>query len=309
MTVQPGLVHTPVTPFTLDHRIDFDRLGTVIDFHLGNGADALALPMHQAESVSLSEDEKRAVLAFALDRVQGRVPVIAHVSNAGTGIAAALARDAQQAGAAAIVATTPYYWTPPPAMVLEHFVRIGSAVAIPFFVYNAPEDMAGTKLTAELALALIDRLPNFAGVVDLSLDWQFMIALMTDAPRARPDFQLLSGTEHLVSAGAIGARGMFSSLAAIAPRLVRRLYDLCRSEKYFEARPVQEEIAALRQVMKGGGVASLKAAMRAMGRDCGEPRPPLVALDTSARDRLAAELSALPALRAEPRGWTQTQSE
>ena len=71
------------------------------------------------------------------------MPVIAHVSETGTAIAAALARHAEEAGAAAVIATTPYYWTPPPAMVLEHFAQIGAAVRIPFFVYNAPEEMAG----------------------------------------------------------------------------------------------------------------------------------------------------------------------
>ncbi|MFL5087056.1 MAG: dihydrodipicolinate synthase family protein [Xanthobacteraceae bacterium] len=301
--VRPGLVHTPVMPFTGDHRIDFDRFGQLIDFHLRHGADALALPMHAAESVSLSEDEKRGVLAFAIERVRGRVPMIAHVSNAGTAIAAQLARDAQAAGAAAVVATTPYYWTPPQTMLLEHFVQIGAAVDLPLFVDNAPEEMAGTKVTTELMLKLIAELPNFAGVVDLSLDWQFMIELMTEAPRRRPDFQLLSGTEHMVSAGAIGATGMFSSLAAIAPRLVRRLYELCREQKFFAARPVQEQVAALRQVSKSRGPAGLKAALRIMGRDCGEPRPPLLPLDGSPYEKLAAELAALPALRDEPRGW------
>ena len=300
---EPGLVHMPITPFNGDHRIDFDRFGTVIDFHLRHGTDALALPMHVGESVSLSEDEKRAVLAFAVDRVQGRLPVIAHVSNAGTAIAAALAREAEQAGAAAIIATTPYYWTPPAAMLLEHFVQIGSAVHIPLLVLNAPDEMAGTRLTTEFVLKLIDKLPNFAGLVDASLDWQFMIGLMNEAPRIRPDFRLLAGTEHLVPAAAIGATGLFSSLAAIAPRLVRRLYDLCRDEKYFEARPVQDEIAALRQLMKGDGAARLKTVLRAMGRDCGEPRPPLLPLAASACEELSASLLDLPALRHEPRGW------
>ena len=299
---QPGLVHTPVTPFTGDHRIDFDCLANVIDFHLRHGADALALPMHAGESVSLSEDEKRSVLSFAIAHAK-KVPVIAHVSNAGSAIAAALAREAERAGAAAIVATTPYYWTPPPAMLLEHFCEIGSAVAIPLLVYNAPDEMAGVRLTTELALKLIARLPNFAGIVDLSLDWQFMIELMTEAPRVREDFSLLAGTEHLVSAGAIGASGLFSPLVAIAPRLVRRLYELCREEKFFEARPVQEEVAALSQLIKADGPAGLKAALRAMGRDCGEPRPPLLPLAPSAQARLEAALAALPALRHEPRGW------
>jgi len=301
--LQPGLVHTPVTPFTRERAIDLDRYAQLIEFHIANGADTLALPMHAGESVSLPDSERRLLLEFALERVKGRKPLIAHVSETGTGIAVALARHAEAAGAAAVVATTPYYWTPPPAMVLEHFAQIGAAVKIPFFLYNAPEEMQGTKVNAELCHKLIDKLPNFAGVVDLSLDWQFMIELMTDAPRLRPGFQLLAGTELMVSAGAIGAAGMFAPLAGIAPKLVRELYELCRDQKLFEARAAQEQMAALRQAVKAGGIASLKAAMRAMGRDCGEPRPPLLPLDASAYQKLVGELDAIAALRAEPPGW------
>jgi len=300
---EPGLVHTPVTPFSRDNRIDFDVYGKLIEFHLRHGADALALPMHAGESVSLTEAERRTLIEFAIKQVRSRVPVVAHVSDAGTGIAAALARHAEAAGAAAVVATTPYYWTPPPAMVLEHFVQIGAAVRIPFLVYTAPEEMAGTKLTAELALKLMDQTGNFAGVVDSSLDWQFMVELVDRARRPRPAFQLLSGAEYMVSAGAIGAKGAFSPLAAIAPGRVRELYDLCRNDRLFEARKVQEEIAALRQLVKKAGAASLKAALRAMGRDCGEVRPPLRPVGEVEYGALAERLGTLAALRAEPRGW------
>jgi 4-hydroxy-tetrahydrodipicolinate synthase len=300
---QPGLLHTPVTPFTRAHAIDFDRYAKLIEFHLANGADGLALPMHAGESVSLSDGERRALVEFAIKHVNGRKPIIAHVSETGTAIATALARHAEEQGASAIVATTPYYWTPPAAMVLEHFVQISSAVKIPFFLYNAPEEMQGGKVNAELCLKLIAKLPNFAGLIDLSLDWQFMIELMTNAPQLRPGFQLLAGTELMVSAAAIGATGMLSPLAGIAPRLVRELYDLCRDQKLFEARKIQEQIAALRQALEPGGVARLKAAMRAMGRDCGEPRPPVLALDAVAYQKLVGELETVVTLHAESRDW------
>src|SRR6476646_7514171 len=276
-----GLVHTPVTPFTRERRVDHDLYARLIDFHLRNGADALALPMHAGESVSLTDEEQRALVAFAIRHVNERAPVIAHVSDAGTAIAARRAEHAQQAGAAAVVATTPYYWTPPPAMLIEHFAQIGAAVTIPFFVYNSPEEMPGTRITAELCLKLIERLPNFAGVVDLSLDWQCMIELLTYAKSTRPNFQLIAGTEHMVSAAAIGATGMFAPLAGVAPRLARKLYDECREGRLVEARAAQEAIAAVRQTLKAGGVASLKAALRAMGRDCGDPRPPLFAANAA----------------------------
>src|SRR5580693_5120734 len=192
---------------------------------------------------------------------------------------------------------------PPPPMVLEHFSQIGAAVDVPFFVLNAPDDMAGSKINTDLARKLIDKLPNFAGVVDASLDWQFMIELLTEAPRQRPAFRLISGTDLLVSAAAIGASGLFSALAVVAPKLVRGVFDLCRQQKLFEARALQEEIAALRQIVKPGGVAALKAAACAMGRDYGNPRPPLLPLDAAVEKKLAAEIEAQPSLAAEPRGW------
>jgi 4-hydroxy-tetrahydrodipicolinate synthase len=304
MTVfQPGLVHTPVTPFTRDGKIDYDAYGKLIEFHLKHGADSLALPMHAGESVSLTDSEKREMLKFAIQRVKGRVPVLAHASDSGTRIAADLARYAEEIGAAAVVSTTPYYWTPPPHMVLEHFAQIGAAVRIPFFVYNAPDEMAGMKITTESALKLMERLPNFAGVVDSSLDWQFMVELVDRARKPRPAFQLLSGVEYMVSAGAIGARGLFAPLAAIAPKRVRELYDLCRKDQLFEARKVQEDIAALRQLVKRAGAASLKSALRAMGRDCGPVRLPLLPVGEVESGQLAERLAAMAYLRAEPRGW------
>jgi len=296
-----GLVHTPVMPFGRDRRIDLDLFGKLIDFHQRHGAEALAVPMHAAESVSLQETEKHAVVEFAVKHA--KVPVVAHVSEAGSALAAALARHAEGAGAAAIVATTPYYWTPPPAMVLEHFALIGGAVKIPFFVHNAPDDMAGSKVTAELMVKLIGRLANFAGLVDQSLDWQFLIELMTLAKKQRPEFQLLAGTELMVSAAAIGATGMFAPLAAIAPTLIRKLFDACRGGNLFEARGAQEDVAALRQATKPGGAPTLKAALRLMGRDCGAPRPPLTPLDDAAVKVLGDVLGRIAPLTAEPRGW------
>jgi 4-hydroxy-tetrahydrodipicolinate synthase len=164
--------------------------------------------------------------------------------------------------------------------------------------------MGGTHhMGTDLMMKLLDRLPNLAGVVDTSHDWQFMINIVSNAWRKRPDFQLISGTEYMVSAGAVGATSMFSALSGVAPRLVRELYDICRTEKYFDARKLQEDLALLRQIVKRAGTGGLKGAMRAMGRDCGQPRPPLDALSAAAYDKLAAEIEALPALRGEPKGW------
>jgi dihydrodipicolinate synthase/N-acetylneuraminate lyase len=163
--------------------------------------------------------------------------------------------------------------------------------------------MGGVKVTTDLALKLIDKLDNFAGVVDASLDWQFLIEVISCAQRVRPQFQLLTGSEYMISAGAIGATAMFAPLAGIAPNAVRELWERCAEEQYEEARPVQDALAALRQAVKPAGVAGLKGGMRYMKRECGQPRPPLDPLGAAEQEALAAEMGAITALRAEPQGW------
>ncbi len=297
------LVHVPVTPFDATGRIDFGCLAKLVEFHIGQGAEALAVPMHVGESVSLTDAEKRKLIEAVIECVGGRVPVIAHASDAGTSIAASFASFAQNAGAAAVVSTTPYYWTPPQAMLVEHFAAIASAVTVPFFVHNAPEEMSGVKVDTGMMLTLSERAPNFAGVVDSGLDWQFMIELMTDAPKVLPNFQLISGTDLAVSARAIGSTGLFSVLSSIAPALVRRMHVDCAADRLFEARAAQEEVAALRQTLKASGIAGIKTAMGIMGRDVGVPRTPLRALGEDAVGRLRTKLARVRALEAEHRGW------
>ena len=167
---KPGLVHTPVTPFKRDQSIDFDAYGKLIEFHLRNGADALALPMPTGEDMSLTDGELRKVLEFAVKQVKGRVPVLAHVNDAGTEIAVDRAKHAEKTGAAALVSHPPYFWHPKASMVAEHIVRVGSATRLPFFVCSPPVEDVGTPLTTEIVLQALERLDNLAGVVDAKLE-------------------------------------------------------------------------------------------------------------------------------------------
>ena len=130
-----------------------------------------------------------------------------------------------------------------------------------------------------------------------------MINIISNVQRIRPDFQLLSGNEYMVSAGAVGAKSMLTPMAAIAPKLMKDFFAVCRAEKYFEARKMQEDIASLYQLLKHHGFASLKAAMGIMGRHCGVPRPPLDALSPEALKSLETSLNAMGFLSHEIKGW------
>ncbi len=121
--------------------------------------------------------------------------------------------------------------------------------------------------------------------------------------RCVPTFQLVSGTEYMISAAAVGATGLLSPLAGIAPKLIGNLYALCMAEKFAEARPAQEQAAILYRALRDTGVAGFKTSMRAMGRDCGAPRPPLAALTEADTKVLLAELAAAGTMNSELRGW------
>lgn len=297
-----GLVHAPLTPFS-NGTIDYDIYGKLIDFHLQHGAQGLAIPTHTGESVSLTVDERQALLEYVIKHVDGRAPVIANVSEAGTSIAASLAAHARQAGAAALIASVPYYWKPPQSMLVEHFAIIGVSGALPLFVYNSPDEMGEMEVTSKSVVELLGRLPNFAGLIDSSLDWQYMIEVISLARAVKPDFQLVSGTEYMISARAIGATGVLSPLSNIAPRLVHELYDFCRVENYHDARSKQTELATLQRLLRQIGIPGLKAAASILGRDCGVPRPPLSALADAECRALAANLSAISVINSETRGW------
>jgi 4-hydroxy-tetrahydrodipicolinate synthase len=302
-TFNPGLVHTPVTPFNSDQSVNFDLYRKVLDFHLTNGADALALPMPSGEDVSLTDAEQRTLLEFALKHVKGRVPVIAHVSDPGTAIAVDRARHAEKLGAAAIASHPPYFWHPRPAMVAEHLVQIGQATQLPFFICTPVVEDAGTHLNAEIIMEVLKRLDNVAGVVDASMRFVFMVEVLSLGREIRPNLQLLAGTDFMVSNGVVGGMGAFSPLASVAPKLARELYERCVKQEFTQARKVQEQMAELHHAVKRAGRSGLKGAMRAMGRDCGEPRLPAIGLPEAELTSYINRVQKMPYLQAEPRGW------
>lgn len=302
-TFTPGLVHTPVTPFKADWTIDYATYAKLIKFHLRNGAEAIAAPMPAGEDMSLKDAEQMELLEFVLKQVKGRVPVIAHASDAGTDIAIARAQHAEKAGAAALVAHPPYFWHPNASMVVEHLARVGNATKLPYFLCSPPVEDVGTPLTTEITLEVIDRVPTLQGVVDATMDFVIMVETLSLGRAKRAEFQLLSATDYMVPNGVIGGMGVFSPLAAVAPKLVKQVHDMCARQQFTQARAAQENLAELAHTLKMAGLAGLKGALTAMGRDCGGPRPPARSLNESEQGTLAEVLGAMKFLQAEPRGW------
>ncbi|MGH9358054.1 MAG: dihydrodipicolinate synthase family protein [Terriglobia bacterium] len=297
-----GLVHTPPTPFTPDDRVDGATLQKLVDFMVRQGADVFAQPMHIAEVLTMSSDERHLVAKLTVEAVNGRVPVIIHTSATGTDEVVALSRQAQSVGAQAVISTTPYYWHPPAAGVLDHFVKLGSSIDIAFLAYH--NEGAG-PLPVSILPEIMRRCPNFIGLKEASHTADYLAEACRLTNAIRPEFGVFIGSDYPLFTMPMGGAGNFSPIGFIAPRLVRSLMDACSSGDYKKAVPLQYKASHLYAIIKDFYMySSAMAAMEIVGRPCGNPRLPIPTLDRTAMKSLEARLNESGILEGEPYGWT-----
>ncbi len=297
-----GLVGTPVTPFTRDDRIDASTLQKLVDFFIRHGVHALGLPTHMGESLNMSAEERKEVARLAVEATGGRVPILVHTSAAATDEVVALSRHAQSIGANGVVVVAPYYWQPPRPALVDHFVTVASALDISFVGYNSPEQV-GVSLSVDLLMELIERCPNFVGLKDMTLNMEYFTEACRVTADARPGFSMFTGGEHLLTSMVVGGAGAFSGAIAVAPRLVRAVYDACVAKDYERARPLQYRLTQLVTTLRVGYPARFKAALEIMGRPSGHTRRPIQPLDSAAIIDLRTKLEKLGILSDEPHGW------
>ena len=108
-TVPHGVMHVPVTPFKDDNSVDYATFEKLVDWHVRQKPSSLCVILHIAESVSLTIEEHKKLIEISVKVTNGRVPVIANVSSAGTDIACDLARHSEKVGADGTICLAPYY--------------------------------------------------------------------------------------------------------------------------------------------------------------------------------------------------------
>lgn len=296
-----GIIGAPPTPLTADNRVDGPTFQKLVDFLIRQGVNAVALPMHVGESLNLSVEERRELARLAVEAASGRVPVLIHTGLPGTDEVVALSRHAQSVGARGVVVITPYYWRPPRAALVDHFVAVASALDIQMLAYNSPHQL-GVSLTPDILKELIERCPNFVGLKDASFDMEYFIEACRVTSEARPGFAVFTGMEYLLSSMPVGGAGAFSFFG-VAPRLVKALYDACAAGDYKRALPLQYKMSHLRDILKVGSPATVKAAMEIMGRPLGPTRRPLQMVSPERQAHIRTQLEELGILQTEPHGW------
>lgn len=299
-----GIMHLPVACFTKDLKLDFETNARLIEFEIKHGATSICILMHLAEQLNLTTQERKDLTEASIKAVAGRVPVLVHVSLAGTDQVIELAQHAEKAGADAIVAIAPYYWKPTQDQIYEHFAAIISATSLPFVGYHSPAFMDGIGIAPATLVRLLERFPTqFVGLKEASHNFEQFIELRRAARTINPDFGMITGIEYIIPAMTLGGVGSMSIFGGVAPRLVQNLYDAMVQGNMTEARKLQDTMSALWQLGKAGYPAPIKTMMELMGRPVGSTRLPLIPTSPEKKAWLAKEIEKLGIPQSEPHGW------
>ena len=263
-----------ITPFT-DGGVNLPELGKMIDYQVAGGADAIVILGTTGEPATMTEEEKTEVIKFAVKYAAGRIKIIVGTGSNDTAKAVRSSKRAEELGADGVLCVTPYYNKCTQKGLLEYYKAICSAVKIPVIAYNVPSRTA-VNILPETAEKLAD-IPNMAGIKEASGN---MAQVCETMRRIRGKMDLYSGEDFLnLPMLAIGGAGLISVASNIAPKLVKKMYNLVAECKLKEANEVQAfllpfEDACFVEV----NPIPVKEAYNMIGFKAGVPRSPLTEL-------------------------------
>ncbi len=223
-----------VTPFK-QGGVDLEALGSLLDFQLENGTDAVVVCGTTGEASAMTYQERAETIAFCVRHVGGRVPVIAGSGSNSTENAVALSREAERQGADGLLVVTPYYNKATQAGLIRHYRTIADAVSLPMILYNVPS-RTGVSVAPETYAALAEH-PHIIGVKEASGN---LGNVQRTAALCPEDFYIWSGNDdETVPICALGGKGVISVAANILPAEMRRLTRLCLQNDFAAAGNLQ----------------------------------------------------------------------
>jgi 4-hydroxy-tetrahydrodipicolinate synthase len=228
-----------VTPFKGNFEIDFDAYGRLVDWHLRDGTDGIVPCGCTGEAATLTHDEQKECIRFVVERVAGKVPVMAGTGSNSTTEAISLTRFAKEAGADAALLITPYYNKPTPAGQIAHFEMIAKAVDIPIVLYNVPS-RTGTNMLPSTVAAL-SKVPSIVAIKEAAGSVDQVSQIVSEC-----SITVLSGDDSLtLPMMAVGATGVVSVAANVTPRKVAALCGEFLKGKVEDARRIHYELMPL----------------------------------------------------------------
>ncbi len=282
-----GVITALITPLR-DGKVDMAAFDALLERQIAAGVHGVVPMGTTGESASLTAEESRAVIERCVERVAGRIRVIAGCGGSSTDKVIDLVRHAKTIGADGALVVTPYYNRPSQAGLKAHYEAVAEAVQLPIVLYNVP-GRTGVDLsdavTAELAAH-----PNIVGIKDSTGD---MSRLGWMRANISGQFDLISGDDgSFLAYLAAGGQGVISVTSNIAPEGMVALYDAVMAGDLATARSWQDRLIGLhRNLFSDSSPSPAKYCLARLGLCTEEVRLPLVPTREDAKPGLDAALS------------------
>ena len=288
-TIFTGMATAMVTPMTPEG-VDYEALGRFIDFQLSQGISALVAVGTTGESATLSPAERKEVIRFTIDRVAGRVPVIAGTGTNNTQHAMDYSISAARDGADALLVVTPYYNKATQNGLIAHFTAIADRVDKPIILYNVP-----SRTGCNLLPATVEKLaehPNIAAIKEASGNMSQVVELFA---RCGDKLDVYSGEDGLtVPILSMGGKGTISVLSNVVPKEAVAMTNAFFAGDVAEAARLQcRYLNLINLLFCEVNPIPAKAAVSAMGFGKEYIRLPLTPMEEGNRAKLLAEMRRL----------------
>jgi 4-hydroxy-tetrahydrodipicolinate synthase len=289
MTPITGSIVALVTPMHEDGAIDWEGFGSLIDWHIAEGTDCIGVVGTTGESPTVTMAENCELIAYAVKRAAGRVPVMAGTGANSTAEAIELARHAKAVGASCQLSVVPYYNKPSQEGIYRHFKAIAEAVDLPLVLYNVPG-----RTVADMSTDTVLRcaaLPGVIGLKDATGSIERACELLARIPAG---FSLYSGDDATaVALMLLGGHGTISVTANVAPKAVHEMAIAAVEGDGRRARTLHLKLMPLhQQLFCEPNPVPAKWALHRLGRIAPHVRLPLAPLSEAGRARVDAALAA-----------------
>ena len=289
-TIFTGMATAIVTPMHTDGSIDYEALGRFVEFQISSGINGLVVMGTTGENATIEPEDQKKVIAYTVEKVAGRVPVIAGTGTNNTEHVLHNTRNACQVGADAILVVTPYYNKATQNGLITHFTAVADESTLPVILYNVPS-RTGCNLLPKTVAKLSEH-PNIAAIKEATGSLAQMIEIMH---LCGDKIDVYSGEDGLtVPMMAMGAKGTISVLSNVAPRQSVAMTDACLRGDYAAAAKMQCDLLPLiNALFSEVNPIPAKAATAAMGFGADALRLPLTSMEEQNRAVLFAEMRKL----------------
>lgn len=283
MAIFEGSGTAIITPFHNDGSINFGKLEEIIDFQIDNGTDAIIICGTTGEASTMCDEEHLECIKIAVDRVNGRIPVIAGTGSNDTTHGMELTRSAARLGANASLQVTPYYNKTTQRGLIEHFKAIASSADIPMILYNVPS-RTGMNITPQTAYEL----SKFDFVIGIKEASGNISQVAQIAALCGDNLPIYSGNDdQIVPILSLGGKGVISVLSNIAPQETHNLVHHYLDGDIAQALKLQLDFLPLIDALFSEvNPTPVKEAMNILGYDVGPCRLPLSPMEPSNIEKL-----------------------